>query len=136
MNSYVRTFIMIKPDAVDKSGRILAEFEEKGYTITQMRVCYPNIELIKEHYIEHKNKDMYNELCNRFVDKKLYVYVLCNSAYKDQDELVKAVRTLIGNVNLPGTLRFKYGKSHEENSIHASDSSDSVEREIKLWFNN
>lgn len=134
MNSYVQTFIMIKPDAVDKSGKIIAEFEDRGYTITQMRVCYPSMEQIEEHYIEHKDKDMYESLCKRFENKKVYVYVLCNDVYKNTDDIVKAVRILVGNYVIPNTLRNKYGKSHEENSIHASDTSVAVDREIKLWF--
>jgi nucleoside-diphosphate kinase len=130
------TFIIIKPDAIEAGqvGQIIARFEAKGYRITGILLRTPSRSLIEEHYKEHEKKEMFKGLCDQFTDKEVFTITLTHPLYDDRSKLIQVVRTLIGSVNTPGSIRGDFGKSFQHNSIHASDSEEALVRELKLWF--
>lgn len=101
---------MIKPDAVEAGqvGEIIARFERKGYSIDGMLVnrCV-NMELIEEHYAEHKGKVFYGLLCDSIARRKVVAMCVSHPQHdkKTHADLIKEVRTLVGAVDKPGTIR-------------------------------
>ena len=129
-----KTFIMIKPDGVERGlmGEIIGRIERKGFKITNMRLVKPSKELAEEHYIEHRDKAFFGELIDYIAGQEvLAMEVVGESA-------ISVMRLLIGHRDpreaLPGTIRGDYANQLTENIIHGSDSPESAERELKLWF--
>ncbi len=130
-----RTFVMIKPDAVQRGliGEIISRLEKKGLKIVAMKMINVSKELAERHYAEHREKPFFQSLVDYITSAPVVAMVV------EGKNAVKVVRTLVGATNpveaLPGTIRGDFGMDIGRNVIHASDSLESAEREISLFFN-
>jgi len=143
-NTWQKTFVMIKPDAVKRSlaGAVLNRFENAGLTLTAMKIVNPAEKTARAHYCEHEGQTFYGPLVNLLLSGP--VICLC----MEGAHVIDVVRKLVGATEpreaLPGTIRgdychISYARSKEQlgviaNLIHASDSPESAERELALWF--
>jgi nucleoside-diphosphate kinase len=129
-----RTLILIKPDAFERglTGEILARFERKGLRITDLRLLHAHEELANVHYAEHTEKPFFGELVSFITQGPLVAAVL------EGHEAVAAARQVIGATNpveaAPGSIRGDLGLEVTFNLVHGSDSDESAEREIGIWF--
>lgn len=129
-----KTFVMIKPDGVKRGliGEIIGRIERKGFKITKAVLMKPERELVEEHYIEHRGKPFFNELVNSISDKEVMALEV------EGENVIEIIRLMIGHrdpkLALPGTIRGDFAYCITENIVHASDSLESAERELRLWF--
>ena len=129
-----RTLVLIKPDAVARGlvGEVIARFERKGLTLSALVLRTMDVELADRHYAEHLEKAFYPPLRDFTTSGPLVAGILTG------DQVVQVVRTLVGATDgraaAAGTIRGDLSLSNRENLVHASDSVESAEREIKLWF--
>jgi nucleoside-diphosphate kinase len=129
-----RTLILLKPDCVQRRlmGRIITRFEDKGLQFVAMKLMRITPELAKKHYAEHVQKGWYPTL-EAFVTGGPIV-----AAVLEGLEAVKVVRDMLGATNglnaAAGTIRGDYSSSRQMNLVHGSDSPESAEREINLYF--
>lgn len=129
-----KTFIMIKPDGVKRAlmGEIIKRIESKGFNIIEAKLIKPEREVVEEHYAEHREKPFFGELVDFIANGKVMAMIV------EGNEAIKSMRNLIGDkdhtIALPGTIRGDYAFSTTENIIHGSDSKESADREINIWF--
>jgi nucleoside-diphosphate kinase len=129
-----RTLVLLKPDAVRRGlvGHILSRYEAKGLAIVVMEQRTIAGDVADAHYAEHVEKDFYPPLREFATSGPLVALVL------EGDEAIGVVRALTGATDgraaAPGTIRGDLSLSNRENLVHASDSAESAEREIALWF--
>jgi nucleoside-diphosphate kinase len=129
-----RTLILIKPDAFERglTGEILARFERKGLRITQLRRLEADADIANVHYAEHAEKPFFGELVEFITGGPLVAAVL------EGHEAVGAARQVIGATNpieaTPGSIRGDFALEVTFNMVHGSDSDESAEREIGIWF--
>ena len=129
-----RTLILVKPDAFERglTGEVLARFERKGLRIAALRYMTLDRQTAEQHYAEHQGKPFFEELVSFITSGPLVALVL------EGHEAVTAARQLIGATNpleaAPGSIRGDYGLEVQTNLVHGSDSPESAEREIGLWF--
>ena len=137
-------FVFVKPDAMIKGlyGIILDDIGSSGLKPIGIKMVKVTKELAEKHYEVHKGKPFYEGLI-KHITGEYHVDTVLAMVYKGEDA-IKRMRTLAGATHPekagPTTIRGKYGRINSEtkrmeNTIHASDSSKSAEREIKLWFN-
>ena len=129
-----RTLVLIKPDAVARGlvGEVISRFERKGLTLSALVLRTMDVELADRHYAEHLEKAFYPPLRDFMTSGPLLAGIFSG------DEAVDVVRALVGATDgrkaAAGTIRGDLSLSNRENLVHASDSVESAEREIKLWF--
>ncbi|MGF7452870.1 nucleoside-diphosphate kinase [Pasteurella bettyae] len=129
-----RTFSIIKPDAVERHliGKILARFEENGFTILATKMVHLTKEQAEGFYAEHQGKPFFDGLVEYMTSAPVVVSVL------EKENAVKDYRTLIGATNPEqaevGTIRRDFAESQRRNSVHGSDSLESAKREIAYFF--
>lgn len=129
-----RTLILVKPDGVQRKliGTIVSRIENKGLTIIAMKMMNVTPEASRQHYAEHVEKPFYPEL-ESFITSAPVVAMIVEGP-----EAVSVMRTIIGATNgreaAPGTIRGDYGCSRQMNMIHGSDSVESANREIAIYF--
>ena len=129
-----RTFIAVKPDGVQRGlvGTILKKFEEKGYKLVGLKLLQVSQELAQTHYGEHKGKAFFDGLVNFITSGPVVAFVV------EGNDVVVTARKMIGATkpsdSAIGTIRGDYGVDIGRNIIHGSDSPESAEREISLWF--
>jgi len=129
-----RTLVLLKPDAVRRGlvGEILGRYEAKGLSIVALEHRVLDAELADRHYAEHVAKDFYPPLRAFVLSGPMLALVL------EGDEAVEVVRALNGATDgrkaAPGTIRGDLSLSNRENLVHGSDSPESAEREIAIWF--
>ncbi len=129
-----RTLIIVKPGAVVRGlvGEVLSRLEKKGLKIVGLKMLKISREKAEELYSVHKGKHFYEELINYITSAPVVVGVV------EGDDAIQVVRRVIGPTNPkeapPGTIRGDFGISITQNIIHASDSRESAEREIKIFF--
>ena len=129
-----RTFIMIKPDGVARGlvGEIIERFEKKGLKLVAMKMMVIDKALAERHYAEHKGKPFFEGLV-KFITSGPVVTMVWEGV-----NAVSIARGMMGKTNpqesLPGTIRGDYGIITGRNIIHGSDSVQSAEREISLFF--
>ncbi len=129
-----RSFVMIKPDGVERGliGQIIAIYEKKGLKIAALKMVKPSVKITEEHYIEHKEKSFFKELVDYLTRGQVCAMIL------EADNVVKLVRKINGATDPAeadaGSIRGQFALSKSENIVHASDSPESAEREIKIWF--
>jgi nucleoside-diphosphate kinase len=129
-----KTLVLIKPDAVERGlmGQIIAIYEKKGLNITALKMLQPSREIAENHYIEHQDKPFFKELVAFLTRGKVCALII------EGDNVVKLVRKINGATDPAaaeaGTVRGQFAVSKAENIVHASDSEESAEREIKIWF--
>jgi nucleoside-diphosphate kinase len=130
-----RTFIICKPDAVERGlvGEILGRFEAKGLDLVAAELRLLDIETLDRHYAEHVGKGFYEDLRAFMSRSPSLVAVL-----EGPDDTYAIVRTMMGPTNPavapPGTIRGDFGTIMTENLVHGSDSNESAEREIGIFF--
>jgi nucleoside-diphosphate kinase len=129
-----RTLVLVKPDAVSRAltGEIIARFERRGLDIKAARFLTVDRSLAEEHYAEHTEKPFFGELVDFITSGPTMALVL------EGEGAIKTVRTTMGATNpadsAPGTIRGDLSLSMPDNLVHGSDSPESAEREIGLWF--
>ena len=129
-----RTFIMVKPDGVQRSlvGNVINRLESKGLQLVAMKMMQISPEMAARHYGEHQGKPFYHGLID-FITSAPVVAMIWEG-----DDSVEIARTLIGATDprqaSPGTIRGDLAIFTGKNIVHGSDSLDSAEREIDLFF--
>ncbi|MDK1474402.1 nucleoside-diphosphate kinase [Streptomyces sp. 549] len=130
-----RTLVLLKPDAVRRGlvGEILRRVESKaGWTITALELRTLDRAILEQHYAEHQGRPFYEPLVE-FMSSGPSVAMVVSG-----ERVVEGVRALAGPTDpiqaTPGSIRGDYGTIVRENLIHASDSEESAEREMKIFF--
>ena len=129
-----RTLVLIKPDAMARrlAGEILGRFEQRGLTVRAAKLVQVDRGLAERHYAEHTEKPFFGELVEFITSAPTLAFVL------EGESAVSVVRTTMGATNpvdaAPGTVRGDLALAMPDNLVHGSDSLDSAEREIALWF--
>lgn len=130
-----QTFLMVKPDGVQRNlvGEIVARFEKKGFTLVGAKMMSISKELAESHYGEHRDKPFFGELVGFITSSPVFAMVW------EGENVIAEARKMMGKTNpseaVPGTIRGDYGVKMSMNIIHGSDSPQSAEREINLFFN-
>jgi nucleoside-diphosphate kinase len=130
-----RTFVICKPDAVERglTGEIIRRFENKGLKLIAAELRTIDAETAGKHYAEHAEKPFFGELVS-FIGRSPAMLIVVEGP----EDTWKVVRTMMGVTNpresAPGTIRGDYGIEITENLVHGSDSLESAEREIALFF--
>lgn len=129
-----RTFIMVKPDGVRRRlvGDVVSRIERKGYEIREMKLFTIDETLAKKHYAEHVERPFFADLLS-FITSGPVVAMVVEGA-----DAVAGMRQLMGATNpidaAPGSIRGDYATTIGENIVHGSDSPESAEREVNLFF--
>ena len=130
-----RTLVLLKPDAVERGlvGSIISRIEAKGLTIAAMELRDLDTDILARHYDEHVGKPFYNDLV-AFMSRGPIVALVVEGP----EDTWEVVRTMMGATNprkaAPGTIRGDLGILFTENLVHGSDSLESAEREINIFF--
>lgn len=130
-----RTFIMIKPDGVQRGlvGEVISRLERKGFTLVGMKLMAVSRKLAEEHYGVHRERPFFPGLVNFITSSPVVAMVW------EGDNVIASARTLIGATNpisaAPGTIRGDYAVTIGRNLIHGSDALETAQQEIALWFN-
>ena len=129
-----RTLILIKPDAVRRklAGEILGRIEARGFEVAGGKLVTVSRDLAERHYAEHEEKPFFGELVEFITSGPTWALVV------EGDGAIATMRTTIGATNPanaePGTIRGDLAMSMPDNLVHGSDSPESAEREVALWF--
>ncbi len=129
-----RTLVLLKPDTVRRGlvGNVLSRFEAKGLSIVTLQMRMVDRELADRHYAEHVDKAFYPPLRDFVTSGPMIAAIL------EGDEAVEVVRAINGATDgrkaAPGTIRGDLSLSNRENLVHGSDSPESAEHEIAIWF--
>lgn len=129
-----KTFIMVKPDGVQRGliGQVIQRFEQKGLQLVAAKLMRISRELAETHYAEHKTKPFFGELVAFITSGPVLAMVW------QGENAIEVCRTLMGKTNpaeaAPGTIRGDFGLQVSMNVVHGSDSKESAEREINLFF--
>ena len=129
-----RTFVMVKPDGVKRGlmASVFGVFEEKGYRLVGIKIMQLTSEIAAKHYAEHEGKPFYSGLLEFITSGPVLAMVWEGTA------VVKGARALMGATNpleaSPGSIRGRYAIDISFNVVHGSDSPQSAQREIELYF--
>ncbi|UOE96437.1 nucleoside-diphosphate kinase [Alkalihalobacillus sp. LMS39] len=129
-----KTFLMVKPDGVQRNliGEIVSRFEKKGFTLVGAKLLTISKELAETHYAEHKERPFFPELVGFITSGPVFAMVW------EGENVISTARTMMGKTKpeeaAPGTIRGDYAVQMSMNVIHGSDSPESAEREINLFF--
>jgi nucleoside-diphosphate kinase len=129
-----KTFLMVKPDGVQRNliGEIVSRFEKKGYQLVGAKLMTVSRELAEKHYEEHKERPFFGELVDFITSGPVFAMVW------QGNNVISTARAMMGKTNpvdaAAGTIRGDFATSVGMNIIHGSDSPESAEREIGLWF--
>ncbi len=130
----MRTFFMIKPDGVQRNlvGEIISRVEAKGFSITKIKMMTISKELAEQHYGEHKDKPFFNDLVSFITSGPVVAMQV------EGENVVLQIRNLMGATNpsesTPGSIRGDLATELDKNVVHGSDSDESAERELSLFF--
>ena len=132
------TLVLIKPDGVKRNlvGEIIRRCEAKGYVVADLKVLTASRELLASHYAEHEGKPFYEPLVEFMMSCPVVAIKLQGNS------VIEGFRSLAGATNptvaAPGTIRGDLGRDWglkvQQNLVHGSDSPESAERELSLWF--
>jgi nucleoside-diphosphate kinase len=129
-----QTLILAKPDAVERNlaGEILARFERRGLELRDVRLVQVDRALAEQHYAEHAEKPFFGELVEFITSAPTLALAL------EGESAISVVRTTMGSTNPtdspPGTIRGDLALAMPDNLVHGSDSPESAQRELELWF--
>ena len=130
-----QTLVLCKPDAVERGlvGEIVSRFEQKGLAIVALRMLTIGPDIAEKHYAEHVGKPFYPDLVS-FIGRSPAVAMILEGP----ENTWSIVRTMMGATNAaeaePGTIRGDLSAQFTENLVHGSDSAESAEREINIFF--
>lgn len=130
-----RTLVIAKPDAVERglAGEIVSRLERKGLRLVAAELRTIDAETAGRHYAEHQGKPFYDDLVSFIGRSPALVLVV-----EGPSDTWQVVRTMMGTTNpaeaAPGTIRGDFGLELTENLVHGSDSLESAEREIAIFF--
>jgi nucleoside-diphosphate kinase len=130
-----KTFLMVKPDGVQRNlvGEIVSRFEKKGFQLAGGKLMVITKELAEQHYGEHKERPFFGELVDFITSGPVFAMVW------EGENVIATARQMMGSTNpkdaAPGTIRGDFAVTVGKNIIHGSDSPESAEREIGLFFN-
>ena len=125
---------MIKPDGVSRGliGEIIKRYEQKSLHLSRIKFINADRELAEKHYMQHKGKDFYEKLVEFITSGTVLAMVV------QGENVIQIIRKLNGATRvedaLPGSIRGDYATSTTMNVIHCSDSVETAEKEIELWF--
>lgn len=129
-----RSYIMIKPDGVQRGlvSEIIGRFERRGYKLVGLKMVHPTKEMAQQHYADLSERPFFDALCHFLSSSPVVAMV-----WQGEDVVIQG-RAMIGATNplksAPGTIRGDYAIVTGKNIIHGSDSVESAEREIAMWF--
>ncbi|WP_238419062.1 nucleoside-diphosphate kinase [Gordonia sp. 'Campus'] len=130
-----RTLVLIKPDGVERAliGDIISRIERKGLTLVALELKTAGDEVARGHYAEHEDKPFFGSLLEFITSGPLVAAVL------EGPRAIAAFRQIAGGTDpvekaVPGTIRGDFALNTQYNLVHGSDSPESAEREIALWF--
>lgn len=129
-----RTLVILKPDSIQRNlaGKIISRIEEKGLKITAMKMIFLDKNTAEKLYEVHKGKPFYQSLVDYITSGPIIAMVV------EGRDVINVVRKLMGKTNgaeaEPGTIRGDFSTSIEKNLIHASDSDESLKRELPIFF--
>jgi nucleoside-diphosphate kinase len=132
----MKTFFMIKPDGVKRNliGEIISRVEAKGFVISKLKMMQIDKELAEEHYKEHAEKPFFKDLVSFITSGPVVAMQV------EGENAVAQIRNLMGATNpadsTPGSIRGDLATELDKNVVHGSDSDESADRELKLFFNN
>jgi len=132
----MKTFFMIKPDGVRRNliGEIISRVEAKGFVISKLKMMQIDKDLAEEHYKEHSEKPFFNDLVSFITSGPVVAMQI------EGENAVAQIRNLMGATNpadsTPGSIRGDLATELDKNVVHGSDSDESADRELKLFFNN
>ena len=130
-----QTLVLCKPDAVERGlvGEIISRFEKKGLKIVALRMLVIGPDLAEKHYAEHVGKPFYDDLVD-FIGRSPAVAMVIEGP----EDTWEIVRKMMGATNAAqaevGTIRGDFSALFTENLVHGSDSAESAEREIEIFF--
>ena len=130
----MKTFFMIKPDGVKRNliGDVVSRVEKEGFVITKMKMMSISDDLAKKHYAEHSEKPFFNDLVDFITSGPVVAMEV------EGEDAVSEIRRIMGATNPadaePGTIRADLATKLQENVVHGSDSEESAERELSLFF--
>lgn len=138
MTAMERTLILVKPDGVGRGlvGEVISRIESKGYQITDLKLMNPTRALLEEHYAEHKGKPFFDPLVEFMLSGPIVALVA------EGERVIEGFRSLAGvtdpTVAAPGTIRGDLARDQGtkvvQNLVHGSDSPESANREISIFF--
>ena len=133
-----RTLVLVKPDGVRRNlvGEVIARIERKGYSIANIRLLHADRALLEKHYAEHVGKPFYEPLLEFMLSGPIVALIA------EGNRVIEGFRSLAGatdpTVAAPGTIRGDLARDQGtkvvQNIVHGSDSVESAEREISLFF--
>ncbi len=130
-----RTLLLIKPDAVDRRliGEVISRVERKGLTFAALELRKVSDDLARQHYAEHEDKPFFGSLVDFITSGQVVAAIV------EGPRAVTAIRQIAGGTDpvekaAPGTIRGDFGLETQYNLVHGSDSAESAQREIGLWF--
>jgi nucleoside-diphosphate kinase len=129
-----RSLILIKPDAVQRhlAGEILSRIERRGLTLRAGKLIHVDRELAERHYAEHREKPFFGELVAFITSAPTLALVV------EGEGAIATLRTTIGATDpadaQPGSIRGDLALAMPDNLVHGSDSPESADREVGLWF--
>jgi nucleoside-diphosphate kinase len=130
-----RTLVLVKPDGVSRGlvGEVISRIERKGLTLAALELRHVERSLAEQHYAEHDGKPFFGSLLEFITSGPVVAIVV------EGPRAIAAFRQLAGGTDpvekaVPGSLRGDFGTEVQYNLVHGSDSTESAEREIKLWF--
>ena len=135
-----QTLILVKPDGVKRGlvGEVIARVERKGYKVSKLKMLTADRALLAQHYAEHEGKPFYEPLMEFMMSGPIVAMVA------EGERVIEGFRKLAGTTDPttaePGTIRGDLardmGTKVVQNIVHGSDSPESAEREIKIFFGN
>jgi nucleoside-diphosphate kinase len=130
-----RSLVLVKPDAMQRglAGEVIKRIEQRGFRIVGMKLMQISRSLAEQHYGEHKGKPFFDGLVEYIVSSPVVAVVF------EGTDVCKAIRGSVGSTNpaeaAPGSIRADFGAERGRNLVHASDSPESGQREVGLFFN-
>lgn len=128
-----RTLVIIKPEAVASKlvGRIISIYEYNHLEVIHMHKTLATKEVLEKHYAEHADKPYFQELLDYMSSSEIVVMIV------EGEDVVQRVREINGATNPaksnPGSIRYMFGKTLEENAVHGSSNIEVAKKEIEIW---
>ena len=129
-----QTLIIVKPDAVKRNlaEEILSRFKKKGFSVSKLKTFNFTVEMAEQFYSVHNSKPFFGELVSFITSGTIVAAII------EGENVINVTREIIGKTNpkeaRPGTIRSDFGTGILENSIHASDSRESFDKEVNIIF--